>query len=53
MNPPAPDSVEIPIETARMPGVTIAAMKPALSACTILGGERLARHQRFARRPRL
>ena len=36
MNPPAPDSVEIPIDTARMPGVSLADMKPAASACTIL-----------------
>src|SRR4051794_28798063 len=36
MNPPAPDSVVIGIETARIPGLTVAAIKPAESECTIL-----------------
>ena len=52
MKPPAPDSTLMPIDTARMPGDSWAAMKPALSACTILvvlrrlaSGQRRARHR--------
>src|SRR5947199_5688633 len=36
IKPPAPDSVVIGIDTARMPGATVAAMNPAESECTIL-----------------
>ena len=56
MKPPAPESALMVIETARMPGLSIAAMKPAASPCTMAvlvmgwpGDQRHAHHRAFHR----